>query len=157
MQPGLVRRRAGLVDEPILRETGLEVGVAKMLGKSFSCDLLKGSPMAQQNVIATVMLVLITSAGHAADSARQFSCAGTMIEPDATSQSDKSLRLTLGPGQKIGLNLGQGNVSTHQVSDNRIQLKFRTNDFTGEFFHYTNEMFLIYKSGHLARLACTPN
>jgi len=52
--------------------------------------------------------------------------------------------------------MGQGNVSARVVSDNGIQLKFRTNDFTGEFFHYTNDMFLIYKSGHLARLACTP-
>jgi hypothetical protein len=107
--------------------------------------------------IATAMLMLITCVGHAAESARQFSCAGTMIEPDATSQSDRSLRLSLGPGQKIGLDLGQGIVSAHPVSDNRIQLRFRTNEFTGEFFHYTNEMFLIYKSGHLARLACTPS
>jgi hypothetical protein len=42
------------------------------------------------------------------------------------------------------------------MSDNQIQLKFSTKEFVGEFFHYTNDLFLIYKSGHLARLTCAP-
>ena len=42
------------------------------------------------------------------------------------------------------------------VSDNRIQLKFRTKDFEGEYFHYTGDLFFIYKSGHLMRLMCKP-
>ena len=44
----------------------------------------------------------------------------------------------------------------HVVSDNRIQLKFRTKDFEGEYFHYTGDLFFIYKSGHLMRLMCKP-
>ena len=45
-------------------------------------------------------------------------------------------------------------MSTRVVSDNQIQLKFRTKDFEGEYFHYTGDLFFIYKSGHLMRLMC---
>ena len=40
------------------------------------------------------------------------------------------------------------------VSDNKIQLKFRTKDFEAEYFHYTGDLFFIYKSGHLMKLMC---
>ena len=45
-------------------------------------------------------------------------------------------------------------MSARVVSDNKIQLKFRTKDFEGEYFHYTGDLFCIYKSGHLMRLTC---
>jgi hypothetical protein len=35
-----------------------------------------------------------------------------------------------------------------------LQLKFRTKDFDGEYFHYTGDLFFIYKSGHLMKLMC---
>jgi hypothetical protein len=41
------------------------------------------------------------------------------------------------------------------ISDNKIQLKFSTKDFVGEYFHYTGDLFLIYHSGELARLTCS--
>ena len=69
------------------------------------------------------------------------------------SQSSETVKLTLGPAQKITLDLGQGAVNARKVSDNEIQLKFRTKDFEGEYFHYTGEFF-IYKSGHLMKLTC---
>ena len=33
----------------------------------------------------------------------------------------------------------------------QIQLKFR---FEGEYFHYSGDLFFIYKSGHLMKLTC---
>jgi hypothetical protein len=33
-------------------------------------------------------------------------------------------------------------------------LKFRTKDFEGEYFHYSGDLFFIYKSGHLMKLTC---
>jgi hypothetical protein len=45
------------------------------------------------------------------------------------------------------LELGRGVMSARLVSDNKIQLKFRTKDFEGEYFHYTGDLFFIYKSG----------
>src|SRR5215469_8959910 len=47
----------------------------------------------------------------------------------------------VGPAQKVTLDLGQGVVNARQVSDNKIQLKFRTKDFEGEYFHYTGDLF----------------
>jgi hypothetical protein len=87
-------------------------------------------------------------------SPQQLTCSGTMIEPSAMSRSPETVILTLGPAQKLTLDLGQGAVNARKVSDNKIQLKFRTRDFEGEYFHYTGDLFLIYKSGHLMKLMC---
>jgi hypothetical protein len=103
------------------------------------------------------MLALIfgfTSIAVFAEDARQLTCSGMMIEPNAMSQSPETVMLTLGPAQKVTLDLGQGVVNARRVSDNKIQLKFRTKDFEGEYFHYTGDLFFIYKSGHLMKLTC---
>ena len=52
------------------------------------------------------------------------------------------------------MDLGKGMVNARKVSDNKIQLKFRTKDFEGEYFRYTGDLFFIYKSGHLMKLTC---
>jgi len=57
-------------------------------------------------------------------------------------------QLTFVSPRKTTVNLGNGAISGPVISDNRITLRFRTKDFTGEFFHYTNDLFLIYHSGH---------
>jgi hypothetical protein len=105
----------------------------------------------------TSVLALIfgfTSVAVFAQDSRQLTCNGTMIEPSGMSQSPKMVILTLRPAQKLTLDLGQGAVNARPVSDNKIQLKFRTKDFEGEYFHYTGDLFLIYKSGHLMKLMC---
>jgi hypothetical protein len=79
-----------------------------------------------------------------AEDARQLTCSGTMIEPSAMSPSPQTVVLTLGPAQKVTLDLGKGMVNARKVSDNKIQLKFRTKD-QGEYVHY--DLFFIYKSG----------
>jgi len=43
------------------------------------------------------------------------------------------------------------------VANNSIQLKFATTKFTGEYFHFTGDLFLIAKEGRLTRLACKPS
>jgi hypothetical protein len=105
----------------------------------------------------TIILALIfgfTNAAVLAEDALQLTCSGTMIEPSAMSPSPETVVLTLGPAQKITLDLGKGVVNARKVSDNKIQLKFRTKDFEGEYFHYTGDLFFIYKSGHLMKLTC---
>lgn len=104
---------------------------------------------------AAVILALTAFATHAEEKTRPMSCTGQMIEPSAVSQSAKTVQLNLVSPQKVTLDLGQGSVNARVVSDNKIQLKFRTRDFVGELFHYTNDLFLIYYSGHLARLTCS--
>jgi hypothetical protein len=110
-----------------------------------------------KSLIAVVAMVAMMNSAHAAEAARQLSCMGNMIEPQGLAPSPKSMRLTLGPARNISIDLGQGYAKARVTSDNKIQLKFRTKEFVGEFFHYTGDLFLIYKSGHLARLACMPS
>jgi hypothetical protein len=52
------------------------------------------------------------------------------------------------------LDLGNGVVNARRVSNNKVQLRFRTKDFEGEYFHYTGDLFFISKSGHLMKLMC---
>ena len=56
--------------------------------------------------------------------------------------------------KRSALDLGKGVVSVRRLSDNKIQLKFRTKEFEGEYFHYTGDLFFIYKTGHLMKLMC---
>jgi hypothetical protein len=105
---------------------------------------------------STVALLIIASFSIAAlaQDARQFTCSGTMIEPSAMSPSPETVVLTLGPAQKVTLDLGKGVVNARRLSDNKVQLKFRAKAFEGEYFHYTGDLFFIYKSGHLMKLIC---
>jgi hypothetical protein len=109
--------------------------------------------MFRTSILASLIFGLTGIAVFAED-ARQLTCSGTMIEPSAMSPSPETVVLTLGPAQKVTLDLGKGMVNARKVSDNKIQLKFRTKDFEGEYFHYTGDLFFIYKSGHLMKLTC---
>ena len=104
--------------------------------------------------IAVSLIAAFSSIAAFAQDAQQLTCTGTMIEPTAMSQSPETVVMTLGPAQKIALDLGKGVVDARRVSDNKIQLKFRTKEFEGEYFHYTGDLFFIYKTGHLMKLMC---
>jgi hypothetical protein len=109
-----------------------------------------------RTAIVGLAMAAMMDAAHAAPASQQFSCSGNLIEPANLAQSPKSGRLIVSPSNKVSLDLGQGDLKGRVTSDNRIQLKFSTKEFVGEFFHYTGDLFLIYKSGQLARLTCTP-
>jgi|SRR6266436_6244590 hypothetical protein len=108
--------------------------------------------MFRTSITASLVIAFFSIVAFAED-ARQFTCSGTMIKPSA-SPSPETVVLTLGPAQKVTLDLGKGVMNALRVSDNKIQLKFRTKDFEGEYFHYTGDLFFIYKSGHLMKLMC---
>ena len=110
--------------------------------------------MLRASMFAPMVVGFTTSVAVCAEDARQLTCEGTMIEPAAMSQTPKTVKLTLGRAQKVTLDLGQGAISARVLSNNKIQLKFRTKNFEGEYFHYTGDLFFIYKSGHLMRLTC---
>src|SRR5438034_3756425 len=90
------------------------------------------------SMVRTSMLALLifgfTSFAASGEEATQLTCTGMMIEPAAMSQSPETVVLTVGPAQKITVDLGKGAVNARKVSDNKIQLKFRTKDFEGEYF-----------------------
>jgi hypothetical protein len=107
--------------------------------------------------LAGVLVVAqVPGARTAAAAATQFACTGVKIEPVSMKQAPITVKLNLVSAHKIALNLDNSDVKNTVTSDDQITLHFRTRDFTGEFFHYTNDLFLIYHSGHLAKLSCTP-
>ena len=105
---------------------------------------------------AILVMAQAPGAGTAAAAATQFSCTGVKIEPVSMKQTPITVKLNLVSERKIALNLDNSDVKNTVTNDDPITLHFRTRDFTGEFFHYTNDLFLIYHSGHLAKLSCTP-
>ena len=102
-------------------------------------------------IVATVCLA--ATAANAQSTSTQLGCDGQLIEPTTKASSPKALQLTISSG-KVGVDFGSGNIAAKVESNNNIQLKFKTDEFVGEYFHYTGDLFLIYKSGHLARLTC---
>jgi hypothetical protein len=117
--------------------------------------------MVHANGLATgVLILLVMMAGPCGAAERQYSCKGQLIR-DASpgvQPTPIDLNVTLGERNKLSIKTGEGVVlAPRTVSDNKIQLKFETKEFVGEYFHYTGDLFLIYPSGKLARLNCLPN
>lgn len=107
---------------------------------------------------ATWLVVGMVDRTQAADSLK-FNCTGDMIEPASLAKAPITLTALFSPAKnvsKVSVDLGKGIVNAPVLANNAIQLKFQTKDFTGEYFYYTRDMFLVHKSGHLARLTCTP-
>lgn len=103
--------------------------------------------------VALITLLTIVAA-YAAEQPRQFSCTGAMIERTGLSTTPKTARLALSSSKKLAIDIDGSHINARVVSDNKIQLKFETKKFFGEYFYYSGDLFLIYKSGHLARLTC---
>jgi hypothetical protein len=104
-------------------------------------------------VMIAASLGFAVGLAHAQSTFIQLGCTGQLIEPTSKASTTKTAQLTLGPN-KMGIDFGSGNVPAEVESNNKIQLKFKTDEFVGEYFHYTGDLFLIYKSGHLARMTC---
>jgi hypothetical protein len=89
--------------------------------------------------------------GHANSESNHFSCTGDEIEPVGLAKSPIAAQLSLGSPGGISLDLGKANVKAGITRNDKITLRFHNKDFDGEFFKYTNDLFLIYHSGHLAK------
>jgi hypothetical protein len=109
-------------------------------------------------LVATWFVIGMVDGAQAVDSLK-FDCTGDMIEPAGLAKAPITLTALFSPAKnvsKVSVDLGKGIINAPVLSNNPIQLKFQTKDFTGEYFYYTRDMFLVHKSGHLARLTCTP-
>ena len=118
-----------------------------------------GPPMTVRLLIKAMIaaaVCLAATAANAQSTSTRLGCDGQLIEPTSKASSPKALQLTISSG-KVAVDFGTGDVAAKVESNNNIQLKFKTDEFVGEYFHYTGDLFLIYKSGHLARLTCKRN
>lgn len=114
--------------------------------------MVRGKELAKSALILAVMI-----AGPCSAAERQFSCKGQLIRGASQDvpPTPIDLSVTLGEQSKLSMKTGEGVVlAPRMISDNKIQLKFKTKDFVGEYFYYTGDLFLIYPAGHLARLSC---
>jgi hypothetical protein len=116
--------------------------------------------MVRATVLAVGSLILLTmmvGAGRAAE--RQFSCKGQVIQEmtdPAVQPKPIDLNVTLGAKNELTITTDDGKKLAPRITgNNKIQLKFATKEFVGEYFHYTGDLFLIYNSGPLARLSCS--
>jgi hypothetical protein len=104
-----------------------------------------------------ILLTLMVKPGGAAE--QQFSCKGQVVQEmtnPAVQPKPIDLNVTLGDKNKLSITTGDGKELVPRItSNNKIQLKFATKEFVGEYFHYTGDLFLIYNSGPLARLNCS--
>ena len=104
-----------------------------------------------------VLLTLLAEPGGAAE--QQFSCKGQVVQGQtdpAAQQKTVDLNVTLGDKDKLSMKTGDGKVLAPRItSNNKVQLKFATKEFVGEYFHYTGDLFLIYPSGQLSRFNCS--
>ena len=105
------------------------------------------------------VILLTVMAGPSGAAEQQLSCKGHVIRGEADpadQQKTLDLNWTLSDKNKLSMKIGDGNTLAPRISsNNKIQLKFATKEFVGEYFHYTGDLFLIYNSGPLARLNCS--
>jgi hypothetical protein len=102
----------------------------------------------------SIFFLLLLTIGSVSAQSTTLSCEGFLHESAGAKGAPMSATLTLGSPPSI--NVGNVALRTSPVSNNNIQLKFATEDFTGEYFYHTHDLFLIYKTGRLARLSCSP-
>src|SRR6266436_5194372 len=103
-------------------------------GKAGAASMIRTNmvvPLVVARIVLAPIVPGLAAIAAQAEAARPLSCTGMMIEPTAVEQSSKTVQLSLGPKGKVAVDLGQGNVDARLVSDNKIQLKFSTKDFTG--------------------------
>ena len=112
--------------------------------------------MIKATAFAAGGFLLVTLIGDCVAAEQQFSCKGQIIEPSGEKKASVDIGLTLSGNDKMSLKTSDDKMLASRItSNNKIQLKFTTSEFVGEFFHYTGDLFLIYKSGELGRLNCS--
>jgi hypothetical protein len=107
------------------------------------------------------LFLLTAMSGPAIAVEQQFSCKGQVVQGlanPAVPPKPIDLNVSLGDKRKMSIKAGDDKTLNPRITaNNKIQLKFATKEFVGEYFHYTGDLFLIYNSGQLARLSCSPS
>jgi hypothetical protein len=83
----------------------------------------------------------------------QLTCVGRPVESTGLDTSPLKLKLTIS-SSTVRVDFGSRDIVAKLESSDKIQLVFKTDEFVGEYFHYTGDLFLIDRSGNLARMAC---
>ncbi len=114
-------------------------------------------------VLAALLLACgspnLTTQVLAGDADLNLVCTGNSYKEDGPFPTPETFSLKI-EGKKPVLIGGPGSekpVKARTIASNAIQLKFATGKFTGEYFNFTGDLFLIHKDGRLTRLTCKPS
>lgn len=95
------------------------------------------------------------AAGQRADDLK-LSCSGNSYKPGDPFPESETVFLKAS-GKTVTMAIGQGGEESGRVLSNNVyQLKFSAGEFTGQYFHLTGVLFLIYRNGRLIKFACKP-
>ena len=86
-----------------------------------------------------IVLAIMSTPGRAAE--QQFACKGQVVQGEPTQAVEPKpidLNLTLADKNKLSMKTGDRKaLSPSTTSNNKIQLKFTTKEFVGEYFRRT--------------------
>jgi hypothetical protein len=90
----------------------------------------------------SALLGVLMAGAQAQPVSIQLSCSARPIEPAGLDTSPLTLKLTVSSGT-VQMDVGSRKLVAKVESDDKIQLAFKTDEFVGEYFHYTGDLFLI--------------
>jgi hypothetical protein len=124
------------------------------------CGLVKWGVAGRALAALLAYGVLNPSAYAAAQGANlDLVCSGNSYKKDGPFPTPETFTLKM-DGKKPVFIGGPGSekpVKARTIASNPIQLKFATGKFTGEYYNFTGDLFLIHKDGRLTRLMCKPS
>ena len=106
-------------------------------------------------LLAALLPLAVSTLQPASEIPISLTCSGSLIEPQGLDPTPMTILLTL--GSKITIETKGTHSNARLLSSNAVQTQFVTKTFTGEYFHYSGDLFLIFRTGHLARLLCAPS
>jgi hypothetical protein len=101
----------------------------------------------------------ITAYALAEENDLNLVCTGNSYKKDGPFPTPETFSLKIAGNKPVFIG-GPGSekpVKARIVANNAIQLKFATGKFTGEYFNFTGDLFLIHADGRLTRLMCKPS
>ncbi|HET6376821.1 MAG TPA: hypothetical protein VFG05_00705 [Methylocella sp.] len=109
-------------------------------------------------VLACLALIGLSSIRLAEAGPLDLVCSGNSYARNVPFPTPVTYTLRLGGTKSvlIGVSNEQQPVKAPVISNNDIQLKFKTAAYIGEYFHLTGDLFLIHPDGRLTRLTCRP-
>jgi hypothetical protein len=100
----------------------------------------------------------LTSYAMAGEAHLDLVCTGNSYKADGPFPTVETFSVKI-DGKKPVIIGGPGSekpVKAHTIASNAVQLKFSTGNYTGEYFNFTGDLFLIHSDGRLTRLTCKP-
>ncbi len=107
---------------------------------------------------ACVVFGAAAACGSASGAELNLVCSGNSYVKGVPFPTVETVSLKLGGKKPVlgGLAGSDRPIKARTIANNDIQLKFAANGLTGEYFHYSGDLFLIRANGRFTKLLCKP-